>query len=107
MTYPNMTNEKIVTHVNYLVKQWSEQFENPPKELPVYFSVNDSGMLCANGVVLFLAQHIFLDSLDFEIERLLVSSSDGDEFEIGINWPVAGPPYMSYIVKKTTLFAAP
>ena len=63
-------------------------------------------MLCANGIVLFPARNIAVDSLSFDIDVFYIRTSEGEEFEIGINWPYSGLPYVTYIQKKTLLFSS-
>lgn len=105
--HSNMTKDKILSQVNALVQEWLGQFENPPEEVPVTFTVTEAHMLCANGVVLCPIQDVNLDALEFEVESLYVSSHSGEVFEIGINWRFAGPPYMLFVKKSNTLYAAP
>ena len=100
----NFTNETILKHVNCLVEEWANLFEEPPQELPVCFTINEAGMLCVNGIVLFFAQKFLPDSMSYEIDSLYLSSSDGDEYEIGIIWQFAGTPYLAYVKKCVTLF---
>lgn len=105
--FKKYTNEDILKIANLLVEEWSSQFENPPAEMPVKFTITEAGMLCANGVALFPAYKINPDSMGFEVDSLCISSCDGEEFEFGIIWGFAGPPYLSFVTKKTTVFAAP
>ena len=101
------TNEEILAQVNALVQEWLGQFENPPTEPPVTFTLTDSRMLCANGVVLCAIRDVNLESLEFESEALYIATNSGEVFEIGINWSFAAPPYMLFVKKSSTLYAAP
>ena len=107
MAYKTMTNEEILMSIHELIDDWRKQFDNPPETSPVTFTVTNSGLLCANGVVLFPAEELDLSSLEFEVESVYLSSCDGTEYEIGFNWPVAGEPYLSFVKKTAVLYAAP
>ena len=107
MCFMKFTNEDILKISNLLVKEWSNQFENPPADMPVKFTISETGMLCANGVALFPAYKINPDSMSYELDTISLCSCDGEEFEIGIIWGFGAPPYMSFACKKTTIFAAP
>lgn len=107
MLYTKMTNQEILANINGLVDEWRNQFDNPPEESPVTFTVTDCGLLCANGTVLFPLRDVCLDSLSYELEAIYLGTCSGQEYEIGFNWPVAAPPHMSFIKRTDVLYAAP
>ena len=107
MLYQKVTNEVIINHLDALVQEWKGQFDNPPEESPVNFTISDSGMLCVNGIILFNAHKVDLSSLAFEVEAFYISSCDGEEYELGLNWRVTGLPYLAFVSKTTMLYAAP
>ena len=107
MSSMKFTNEDILKIVNLLVEEWASQFENPPAEKPIKFTITEAGLLCANGVALFPAYKINPDSMSFDVHNLCLSSCDGEEYELGIIWSFGKPPFMSYVSKKEILYAAP
>lgn len=107
MIYTKLSREAIIVEANGVVEEWRNQFENPPAEPPVSFTINDADMLCANGVVLFPIHNFNPEALCFDVDSICVVDITGTEYEIGINWRVSGPPYMAFVHKRTSLYIAP
>ena len=107
MNFNSLTNTEIAKECNSLVQEWAGQFENPPQKLPLVFTVNESGMLCGNGTVLFFAKQLAPDSLEYDFEEISLSSVTGDRFVFGIQWSFENEIYVSFIKKITTIFQAP
>jgi len=103
----NMTSEAILAHLKALTDEWLSQFEIPPAKSPVTYHITDEGLLCVNGTVLFPARELVPESSSYEVESLYLTSASGDEYEVGINWPVAGAPYMAFVRRISTLYVAP
>ena len=102
-----MTYDEIRSLLDQLIEEWKLQFENSPTHSPVTFSLTDDGRICANGIVLFPAKDLLPTTLEYETESIYLGTVSGEVYEIGINWRVAGPPYMAFVHKISTLYIAP
>lgn len=95
----------VVDQMNSLVCEWCDMFDNPPEPM-IRFSENDLGILLCNGIALCEISKVDVESFMYDMEFILFSTKDGCEFELGVCWRFAEPPYLSYIKKNMTLYQA-
>ena len=101
-----LSSEKIIKQLNVLIDEWKQQFDNPPKDFDVRFTLNTCNMLVLNNTVLCDIGNVVYDSMDYDIETLSFVDTNGFMYEIGIDWPYHKPPYISYIHKSEILYCA-
>lgn len=101
-----LPNDKILTQLNTLIEEWKNQFDNPPTNLELKFSINTCSMIVLNRTVICDVANVVYDSMDYDAETLSFVDSEGYMYEIGITWPFGEDPHLGYIQKSQILYCA-
>lgn len=81
----------LLNTLNEIGPEWAGQFDYDP-ELPLVFSVNDSGDLMLNGDLVCPLDAVDISTIFIDIEFFGFYTVDGKEIRFTVDWPYAEPP---------------
>lgn len=88
---------KIIDRMEKLSASWKAQFDNPPEELPLHWTVDAAGMLRLDGHTVCRADEVATGEA-YDVELLQLPLKAGRRARIKIVWPYAGQPSFSVAV---------
>lgn len=92
-----MEKGKIIDRMEKLSASWKAQFDNPPEELPLHWTVDAAGMLRLDGHTVCRADEVATGEA-YDVELLQLPLKAGRRARIKIVWPYAGQPSFSVAV---------
>jgi hypothetical protein len=90
-----MKTTTIINRLNKLTADWKAQFDNPPEELSLAWSVDANGVLRLDGEGLCPVS-IVRPCTCFDVEWLRLETKEGC-INIDIEWPYSGPASIGVI----------
>ena len=92
-----MEKRKIIDRLEKLSASWKAQFDNPPEELPLHWTVDAAGILRLDGQTVCRAADVAAGE-SYDVELLDLPLQAGRRARIKIVWPYAGQPSFSVTV---------
>lgn len=83
--------------LNEIGPAWADQFENKP-DMPVLFSVDETGMLRINGEPLCPVSEVDADSICIDVDFFGFYLNSGDKYVICVDWPYEGDPHITEVI---------
>ena len=94
---------QLLTKLNEIGPKWAGQFENEP-ELPMFFSLNDSGNLILNGDLVCPLEDVDISTIFIDAEFFGFYTVSGREVRFTVDWPFAEPPeILPWVTPCTTV----
>lgn len=94
-----MKKGEIITRMERLSASWKAQFDNPPEELPLHWTVDAAGVLRLDGHAVCIAADVATGEA-YDVELLQVPLKAGRRARIKIVWPYAGLASFSVAVME-------
>lgn len=88
---------EIITRMEKLSACWKAQFDNPPEDLPLHWSVDAAGILRLDGHTVCRADEV-ANGEAYDVELLDLPLKAGRRARIKIVWPYTGQPSFSVAV---------
>lgn len=84
-----MKKGEIITRMERLSASWKAQFDNPPEELPLHWTIDAAGMLRLDGHTVCRAADVAAGE-SYDVELLELPLLAGRHAEVKIVWPYTG-----------------
>jgi hypothetical protein len=94
-----MEKRKIIDRMERLSACWKAQFDNPPEELPLHWTVDATGMLRLDGHTVCRADEVATGE-GYDVELLELPLLAGRYAEVKIVWPYTGLASFSVAVME-------
>lgn len=92
-----MEKRKIIDRLEKLSASWKAQFDNPPEELPLHWTVDAAGMLRLDGHTVCRADEVDTGEA-YDVELLELPLQAGRRARVKIIWPYFGQASFSVAV---------
>lgn len=85
-----MKKSEIITRMERLSASWKAQFDSPPAELPLHWTIDAAGVLRLDGHAVCNAADVAAGE-SYDVELLQLQMCDGRQAKVKIVWPYSAP----------------